>query len=446
MPANPFRLVLHGIRQRLGLDATGASPDALLLKRFVLADDESAFAALVERHGAMVWGVCRRVAGDAHAAEDAFQATWIVLSRKARSVKDGGSLPGWLHRVGYRLSLAARARPAEPLADAPAEAPGPADEAALREVRRAVDEEVSRLPEKYRLPVVLCFLEGRTHAEAAAELGWPIGTVAGRVARAKDLLHARLSRRGLAPSALVLPLPAAGAFPAVAGKAAGAGAVSLAAAFLAGEARRRWLVGAALLLLSCAGGVAGVVVYRATSPSGPAGQGPKGVELDRALPGISPAAQIPRTRIRADGAVALSPDGKWMAGSRDGRIRLFDVQTNKEVRALAGEVQGRAVSLVFSPDGKWLAASGGTPSRRGVDVFQGWVKVWDLASGEGKTLTELPLKAIYSGPVYGWPGVGWPPHVDYPALVGFVSGKTQLVSGVGNEMQLWDIPTGKQVR
>src|SRR5262245_34654868 len=146
MSANPFNLVLRSLRQRLGRDAIGASPDAVLLERIVLANDESAFAALVARHGALVWGVCRRVAGDAHVAEDAFQATWIVLSRKARSVKGGGSLPGWLHRVAYRLSLAARVRPAAPLEDAPVEAPGPEDEAARREVGRVIDEEVSRLP------------------------------------------------------------------------------------------------------------------------------------------------------------------------------------------------------------------------------------------------------------------------------------------------------------
>jgi WD40 repeat protein len=149
--------------------------------------------------------------------------------------------------------------------------------------------------------------------------------------------------------------------------------------------------------------------------------------------------------------VALSADGKWTAGSRGGRVRLFDVRTNEEVRTLDGEVQGRAVSLLFSPDGKWLAASGGTPSHQveavGVnDVFQGWVKVWNLASGEGKTLTELPLKAIYPDTIFRWPETERSPHVDYPGLVGFVSGKNQLVSGVGNEMQLWDIPTGKQVR
>src|SRR5262249_53987852 len=138
------------VRQRLGLDTTGASPDALLLERFVRAGDESAFAALAERHGAMVWGVCRRVGGGAPTAEDAFQATWIVLARKARSVKAGGSLPGWLHRVAYRPALAARVRPAAPLEDAPLEALAPEEEGALKEGRRVIDEEVNRLPERYR--------------------------------------------------------------------------------------------------------------------------------------------------------------------------------------------------------------------------------------------------------------------------------------------------------
>src|SRR5262249_17259321 len=154
----------------------GGSPDSLLLERVASSKDEAAFAALVERHGALVWGTCRRVAG-AH-AEDAFQATWLVLARKAGSLRDGAALPCWLHPAAFRLSLAARARPSAPLAEAPEASPGPEDEAVGREARAVVDEEVERLPQKYRLPVLLCFFRGRTHAEAAAELGWPIGTVA----------------------------------------------------------------------------------------------------------------------------------------------------------------------------------------------------------------------------------------------------------------------------
>jgi RNA polymerase sigma factor (sigma-70 family) len=439
MPANPFTPLLRTIRQSLGLHAPGASPDALLLDRFVRAGDEEAFAALVERHGALVWGVCRWAAGDAHAAEDAFQATWIVLSRKARTLRDGGCLPGWLHRVAHRLALAARARPAEPLADAPAEAPGPADEAALNELCRAVDEEVSRLPEKYRLPVVLCFLQGRTHAEAAAELGWPVGTVAGRVARAKDLLHARLTRRGLAPAAWPLPLAAAGAFPPVAGKVTGGAASALASALLAGEAQRRWLVGGMILLLSCAGVVAGVAAYRAMMPvrsandpivskeEKPAWKPPR-LPIDDGKP--SPAARIPRTRIRVDDGVALAPDGTLLAGSRDGRVRIFDVRTNEEVRALAGEGLGSAHALLFSPDGNWLAASGSIPSRNdGKIPGQRWVKVWNLASGELRTLTTLPG--------------AWDTRL-FP--VGFGPAGETLVAAVEKEIHLWDVRSGKRLR
>jgi RNA polymerase sigma factor (sigma-70 family) len=438
VPDNPFVPVLRRIRGLLGLGPASPSADAELLARFVLEEDETAFAALVERHAPLVWGVCRRVARDAHAAEDAFQATWIVLTRKAHSLRDGVSLPGWLHRVAYRLSLAARALPTVPLEDAVAETPGPEDEAALKEVREAIDEEVERLPEKYRLPVVLCFFEGRTHAEAAAELGWPVGTVAGRVARARDLLHRRLTRRGLAPSACLLPLAVPGAFPAVAGKASGA-ALALAAALLAGEVRRRWLVGAAVLLLSCVGVAAGVVVYRAMTPARP-DDGPVVSKKDKPaweppLPPLddgkpSPAARIPRTRIRVDGDVALSPDGSLLAGSRDGRVRLFDVRTNEEARALAGEVPGSAHALLFSPDGNWLAASGTLPSRHdGVKDIPGqsWVRVWDLASGEAKTLVTLPRQ-------------------DRTFPVGFGPESETLVAAVDRKMQLWDLRSGQRLR
>jgi RNA polymerase sigma factor (sigma-70 family) len=396
MPANPFRLVLHSLRQRLGLDVAGAPPDALLLDRFMRAGDESAFAALVERHGAMVWGVCRRVTGDAHVAEDAFQATWIVLSRKGRSVKDGGSLPGWLYRVAYRLSLAARVKPAAPLEDTPVDAPGPADEAALREVRRVIDEEVSRLPEKYRLPVVLCFLEGRTHAEAAAELGWPLGTVAGRVARAKEILHARLTRRGLAPSALPLPLAAAGAFPPVAGKAAGAGAVSLAAALLAGEVRRRWLVGAAVLLLSSVGVAAGVTAYRASHSHAPLTA--VGDEFVRNSP-LRPVDHGKPSPAPGDNARAVEPQAK-------------EVLTLKSLTHWVN-------SVAISGDGNRIVSAGG-----GFTIPESEVKVWDAGTGQVTLTFKLHL-----APVLG---------------VAFSSDGKRIVSGGSDRtVRVWDAGTGR---
>jgi RNA polymerase sigma factor (sigma-70 family) len=182
-------------------DAEGHS-DGLLLGQFLARRDEAAFTALVRRHGPMVLGVCRRVLGNDADAEDAFQATFLVLVRKAASLAGRAVLGDWLHGVARRAALnarklAARRRAKEQML-ARAEAQGD-------EVRNdwlpLLDEEVCRLPERYRLPIVLCDLEGRTRREAAARLGWPEGTVAGRLARARGMLAKRLARHGLALSA-----------------------------------------------------------------------------------------------------------------------------------------------------------------------------------------------------------------------------------------------------
>ena len=165
---------------------------------------EAAFAALVARHGPMVLGVCRRALADPNDVEDAFQATFLVLVRRARSVRVGDSLGRWLYGVARRVAAKAQARSERarvrsvPLAREPVAPEPPADRI---ELLAALDEEVSRLPEKYRAPVVLCHLEGLTHAEAAERLRWPVGTVSGRLSRARDLLRDRLVRRGMAPTA-----------------------------------------------------------------------------------------------------------------------------------------------------------------------------------------------------------------------------------------------------
>ena len=182
--------------------------DGELLERFAHRRDEAAEAAfetLLARHGSMVLTVCRQVLGDAHAAEDAFQATFLVLVRRAASlrVREPGSLGPWLHGVAYRIALkarqgAARRQARERRAAMPAFG-GPSLALEQGELQALLHEEVNRLPAKYRAPVVLCYLEGRTHDEAAAALRWPVGTVRGRLARARDRLRARLTRRGLAP-------------------------------------------------------------------------------------------------------------------------------------------------------------------------------------------------------------------------------------------------------
>jgi RNA polymerase sigma factor (sigma-70 family) len=186
--------------------------DGQLLQRFALGRDEEAFAHLVRRHGAMVLGVCRRVLDNEHDAEDAFQAAFLVLARQGQSIRKLESLSSWLYGVAYRISLrarsdAARRRALEERARTMSEQ-DPCVEAAWRELRPVLDEEVDRLPPKYRAPIILCYLEGKTNTEAARELGWTKGTVSGRLARARDLLRTRLARRGVVvtPALLLLLL------------------------------------------------------------------------------------------------------------------------------------------------------------------------------------------------------------------------------------------------
>jgi RNA polymerase sigma-70 factor (ECF subfamily) len=204
-----LRTVLDYVRQVGGPSGADRLTDRGLLRRFVEDREEAAFALLVQRHGPMVLGVCRRVLADRHDAEDAFQATFLVLARRAASIRKQESVGSWLYGVAYRTAVKARARAArrrdhERRAAAMTQT-DPVAAATWRELRPVLDAELNRLPEKYRAPLVLCYLEGKTNAEAARLLGWTKGTVSGRLARARDLLRGRLTRRGLtlAPALLV---------------------------------------------------------------------------------------------------------------------------------------------------------------------------------------------------------------------------------------------------
>jgi RNA polymerase sigma factor (sigma-70 family) len=184
--------------------------DGQLLERFVRLRDESAFAALVRRHGPMVLGVCQRVLGHAQDAEDAFQATFLVLVRKASSLEKPELLANFLYGVAYRTALNARSRAARrgrherEAASMCSAASDP--ESFGQEVHELLDEELHRLPEKYRTPLILCYLEGKTNEEAAQLLGWPLGSMSFRLARGRELLRDRLNGR---MQALSVALPAA---------------------------------------------------------------------------------------------------------------------------------------------------------------------------------------------------------------------------------------------
>jgi serpin B len=201
MPHPALALVLRHLRRGTRPPGADGPTDGQLLERYAAQRDEAAFEMLLHRHGRMVWNVCHRVLANSSDADDAFQATFLVLVRKARSIAKRDSVGSWLHGVAYRIALdaragAARRRTHESRRATPVSAEPPTD-SVWSDVRQVLDEELGRLPEKYRAPLVLCYLEGKTNDEAAGLLGWTRGTIAGRLARARDLLRTRLTRRGL---------------------------------------------------------------------------------------------------------------------------------------------------------------------------------------------------------------------------------------------------------
>lgn len=188
-------------------DLTQLRDDQLLVRFFQMRDD-AAFSTLVQRYGPLVYGVCQRILHEAADAEDAFQATFLVLVRKGETLREPGRLANWLYGVAYRTAHKFRAKAAlrtrserEAGKMATTSEPGAMT---YEELQAVLNEEISQLPEKYALPLVLCYLEGKTNAQAAAQLGWPEGSMSRRLSRARELLKSRLAKRGLALSAALV--------------------------------------------------------------------------------------------------------------------------------------------------------------------------------------------------------------------------------------------------
>lgn len=301
MPEPPLAGVLDYVRA-IGGAGTGPAPqDGQLLGDFVSRRDEGAFALLLERHGPLVLRTCQQILRDPQDAEDAFQAAFLVLARKAASVRSRETLAAWLHRVALNIARTvrrgiSRRRALEQQAVPMAEVSSPD---AANDWHALLHEEVNRLPHKYRAPVVLCYLQGKTAQEAAGELGWPVGSVKGRLGRARDRLRVCLTRRGVALSAALVAtmpeaataavLPAAlltSTLRAAIALASGAdlptGAVSAHALTLAKGALHAMTVSRSalvtLMLLVLSGLGAGAAVWAATQPSpqtaAPPTQGP----------------------------------------------------------------------------------------------------------------------------------------------------------------------------
>jgi RNA polymerase sigma factor (sigma-70 family) len=481
----PLAGVVRGVR-RVALRQGGASlSDGEMLGRYVRHRDEAAFEALVRRYGPMVLGVCRRVLGNDADADDAFQATFLVLVRKAAAVVPRALVGNWLYGVARNTARKAKAmsgkrQAKERHAGELAGARRPAPEAG--ELHAALDEELGRLPEKYRTPIVLCDLGGRTLREAARQLGWPQGTVAGRLARARALLAARLSQRGLVLSAAALAaalghgvafasVPAAlvgSTMRAAASFAAGpaaAGVPAKVAALAEGVLRAMLLsklkVAATVVLL------AALAVLAVGSFAGPPAAAPPqaGAGKPAGKTSAAPAPAAWAVRIVLEGhaddvyALAYSRDGTRLAtASRDGTVFVWDAATGKKLAALAGHQ--RAVHAVafnrdgdvvatagddntarlwdaatgrerhqlehhhpvavvaFTPDGKTLLTGGGTPAS-GDDGGQGELRYWDVATGRERVPFSVELpKRIYN-------------------LILSADGKV-LVTAAGNAFTVWD--------
>jgi RNA polymerase sigma factor (sigma-70 family) len=477
MSADSLHLVLHHLR-RLSPTGGGKLSDAQLLAGYVASRDEAAFATLVRRHGPMVFALARRMLRDAHAAEDVFQATFLVLASTARTIRRRGSVSSWLYGVAHRL--AARARLAGRRWEIDARngiaMSQQQPDAALtqRELETALDEGLKELADRYRAPLVLCYLEGQTQDEAARRLGWSKATLRRRLERGRELLRARLLRRGVSLSlglltaalaasaeAGALPLPlqqaALASFRGAGG--AGAGAVSPTAASLAQWgvqtmlATRKLVLGWLLVAVLAVSGAAAHALAR------PRHDGATAVE-----PGAGPAAGPPAARVKKPlgsvWSVAWSPDGRTLAtgsGNADsaGTLALWDVPAGKARLAL--ELPRGIRCVTFSPDGKRVAAAGWDNVARLFDVRTGKLQatlrghtaaVNGLAfSPDGKVLASCSLdKSIY---LWG-AGTGaelrrLTGHQDWVLSVAFFpDGKSLASAGKDATVRVWDVASGRQ--
>jgi RNA polymerase sigma factor (sigma-70 family) len=448
--------VVHELRRLAASTETAERTDRELLRDFEMRNDQDAFATLVERHGPLVLRVCRHVLGHVQDAEDAFQATWLVLARRVSSIRKRESLASWLHGVACRIAMQARrnrgrrrARRA-PVSRAVPSSP-PAD-IAWREVQAVLDEEIQRLPEKYRTVFVLCCLEGQSQAAAGRELGLKEGTVWSRLAQARRRLQKRLARRGIeltgvlaalsvtqAASTATLPvrlvsaaLHGAGSAGATAGTSISPEVTALAHGAFRSLTAAKARIGMALLLLAgLVGAGAGLLAGGDADPpqvpavetravQNPEEKRPLHTDLfGEPLP-EGAIARLGTSRFRHGGqitALALSPDGKTLASAGNGGvIRLWDPANGKQVGRLSHEKM--VVSLAMSPDGKLLAAG----------TWFGPVLLYDLA--RGRLVRELQN-----------------PHNSVNAVTFSPDGMLLAAgSSFADGVVLWDVKTGKLAR
>jgi RNA polymerase sigma factor (sigma-70 family) len=431
----------------------GAADDRALLQRFREARDGDAFALMLHRHGPMVLGLARRIVGDWQTAEDVFQATFLMLARKAHTIRRAESLACWLHGVAFRLARRARCsrqrRQERETHVHRSPPPTPLDELTAREFLAVLDEELRGLPENHRAALILCCLEGLSQEEAARRLGCSAGAVKGRLERGRNQLRRRLAKRGLMlPAVLAGSLLVAGsarAVPRVLAQSTlqaartGAGATPAAVA-LVHEAMRSVVlnklkaISAAVLLLAVTGGGLGVMTFHpqtakestsaaAVAPNDRPVPSDQRVDLygDRLPEGA--VMRLGTLQRRAVGAqLAVTADGKSIVSVRGGKyLRIWDAATG-ELRAERQSPGSYGGNSVFSPDGHRLLT--------GLSAGDHRLKLWNVQTG-----TLLGTLAV-EGAGSIWPAAFSP------------DGKAVAAAGsAGNEhyIRVWELATGKVV-
>jgi RNA polymerase sigma factor (sigma-70 family) len=407
-------VILRHIRMLVAAQSQLQVTDRELLQRFATQADEAAFTELVRRHGAMVLRVCQRRLHHEQDAEDAFQATFLTLARKAATIRNQDSVGSWLHGVAVHLALQAKTAAArrqlfekQTLARSSRD---PLAEISLREAQTVLDEEMARLPEKYRAPLVLCYLEGTTRDEAVQQLGWSLGTLKRRLEQGREMLRGRLARRGLTlSSALVTGLLAQnagqGAIAAslvastaraallfATGKTAAAGAVSAGAvALLQGVTRVMfWTKLKIVMVLFLAVGLctagAGLLTHQAAARQTVARQAealaaataqPAGKETDKSLPTASKNQAGDQDLVSGQ---VVDADGKPVAGAQ---VYLWTNAVKKRADLKVGattEADGRFRVAVPAKE------KGGTLFAQAKGYGPDWVPLSKLAKGREATL------------------------------------------------------------
>src|SRR5579884_4162294 len=339
--------------------------DRDLLQAFALRGEHDAFAELLRRHGPMVLNLALHLLHHWQDAEDVFQATFLMLARKARSLRCESSAAAWLHRVAWRLALRSRAASKRRNRSLPSSLPSdqrsPADEISLREAQELLHQELAALPERLRLPLVLCYLQGRTRDEAARRLGWSLGTLKRRLEQGRKLLYVRLSRRGVAlPAVLSAMLLCSSEVPAslmqstlglaassLAGSASVPASVALLLAEMSSSVKAKAVYGLLLMLGACAG--AGAWIYSGQNsdpdmlpanghPIAEKGEKAPAQARDRFGDLLPPGAIARLGTVRFRGAgeyVTFCSDGKAIAGAGSyGIAYVWDAVTGKELHRL----------------------------------------------------------------------------------------------------------------